>query len=61
MSYYYAAGIACTSANKNLVLTNCSNTGVITAELYIGGDTSKPRNNVCASQLANLVGTDYVA
>ncbi len=61
MSYYFAAGIACTSNNKNLVLTNCSNTGVITAELYIGGDTSKPRNNVCASQLANLVGTDYVA
>lgn len=61
MSYYFAAGIACTYSNHNLVLTNCSNTGVITAELYIGGDTSKPRNNVCASQLANLVGADYAA
>lgn len=59
MAYYYAAGIACTSDNKNLVLTNCKNTGVITAEKYIGGDESKPRTNVYVSDLANLTGKDY--
>lgn len=61
MSYYYAAGIACTSANKNLVLTNCKNTGVITAEKLIGGDESKPRTDVYVSDLANCSGKDYGA
>ena len=59
MNYYYAAGIACTSANKNLVLTNCSNTGVITAEKFIGGDESKPRTDVYVSELVNCTGKDY--
>lgn len=59
MSYYYAAGIACTSANKNLVVTNCSNTGVITAEKFIGGDESKPRTDVYVSELVNCTGKDY--
>ena len=59
MNYYYAAGIACTSANKNLVVTNCSNTGVITAEKFIGGDESKPRTDVYVSELVNCTGKDY--